>query len=245
MVAIPASFGTFQREELLGAARIANLDVSLCSSTLAVAAQYAAMERKLHHPESTKLVLIMNLGARWSEVGVVQMSASSLKVLAVGATRGHGGESITEALMSLVRDRADLPTHLSPDELQELREECEKAVKQLADCSQATITHPNQPIIVKRADLERIGGDLVGHLEDLIRRVVGKLSSQNVSVDSFGDILLVGGVSFDPVISNCMERMLQRPMNKSFHAKETVALGCARLANPRSFEYIDAADVAY
>lgn len=118
VISVPSSFTQTQRQALLDAATLANLNVlSLIDQTTASAVTYA-MTRA---PDGVKRLLIYDVGSRHTEVSAVEIETSrdesgrKRSVVVLGKESSEvGGDDFTNVVMGVLTDRFESAFHVDP-----------------------------------------------------------------------------------------------------------------------------------
>ena len=233
VITVPAYFNDAQRQATKDAGRIAGLEVRrIINEPTAAALAYGLDNGK------TQNVMVYDLGGGTFDVSLIRIGDGIVQVLATCGDNFLGGDDFDERIVTWLAEgfRADTGLDLTGDRvaMQRLREEAEKAKKEL---SAATQTEIHLPFILS-------GADGVHHLQrtltrakfeelcaDLIERtalpVRNALSDAHLSASDLDQVLLVGGSTRIPAVQAKVMRMVGLEPGKSLNPDECVALGAA------------------
>ena len=233
VITVPAYFNDAQRQATKDAGRIAGLEVRrIINEPTAAALAYGLDNGK------TQNVMVYDLGGGTFDVSLIRIGDGIVQVLATCGDNFLGGDDFDERIVTWLAEgfRADTGLDLTTDRvaMQRLREEAEKAKKEL---SAATQTEIHLPFILS-------GADGVHHLQrtltrakfeelcaDLIERtalpVRNALSDARLSASDLDQVLLVGGSTRIPAVQAKVMRMVGLEPGKSLNPDECVALGAA------------------
>ena len=233
----PANWGPYKRDLLQKAAEIAGLpSVVLVTEPQAAAISYASQERV----EEGAVVAVYDLGGGTFDAAVLRKEPDGGFTI-LGSPEGIerlGGIDIDAALFARVTEAVgDAYENLDPDDPQALA-----AVSRLRiDCTQAKegLSLDNEirvPVLLPSVQTEvRITRS---ELEEMIRPTLAEtvtaleraLRSASLSPSEVDHILLVGGSSRVPLVSQLVSSGLGRPVAVDAHPKHAVALGAAIVA---------------
>ena len=233
VITVPAYFNDAQRQATKDAGRIAGLEVRrIINEPTAAALAYGLDNGK------TQNVMVYDLGGGTFDVSLIRIGDGIVQVLATCGDNFLGGDDFDERIVTWLAEgfRNDTGLDLTADRvaMQRLREEAEKAKKEL---SAATQTEIHLPFILS-------GPDGVHHLQrtltrekfeelcaDLIERtalpVRNALSDAHLSASDLDQVLLVGGSTRIPAVQAKVMRMVGLEPSKSLNPDECVALGAA------------------
>jgi molecular chaperone DnaK len=236
-VSHPANWGPFKTDLLHQAVRLGNLDqrVLFITEPEAAAAFYAQQQRI----EPGAVVAVYDLGGGTFDAAVLRKTRTGFEIL--GRPEGIerlGGIDFDAAVFNHVsRALGGKLAELDEDEpaaiaaVARLREECTDAKEALSSDTDVTIPVllPNVSTEVRltRAELESM---VRPALYDSIEALKRALRSAAVTPEQLHSVLLVGGSSRMPIVSQLVGAELGRPVAVDAHPKHAVALGAARVA---------------
>lgn len=235
VVTHPANWGPLRRELLEQAVRHAGVEASYVTEPEAAAVHYAAAARV---PEGV-VVAVYDLGGGTFDATVLRKTAGGFELLGRpegverlggldfdAAVLGHVSGLLGPAWSTL--DPADPAT---AGAVLRLRHDCVLAKEALSEDADAAIpvTLPTVSTEVRltRSELEAMIRSPIEQSADALARAVAGASLTPQDIDR---ILLVGGSSRIPLVSQVLSSRFHRPLALDTHPKHAVALGAARLA---------------
>jgi actin-like ATPase involved in cell morphogenesis len=236
----PANWGPYKRELF---AQVPNLtgigQVGFVTEPEAAAAHYASQERL----EEGTVVAVYDLGGGTFDATVLRKRGQGFEILGTPeGIEGLGGIDFDEAVFGHV-DRAldGRLSQIDPDDpgavaaVVRLRQECVLAKEALSADTETVIPVllPSQQTEVRltRGELEEMVRPSIVSTIGSMRRA---LASASIAPENVDAVLLVGGSSRIPLVSQLVSAELGRPIAVDIHPKYGVALGAAALASGRS-----------
>jgi streptogramin lyase/actin-like ATPase involved in cell morphogenesis len=232
----PANWGPFKLDRLDQAIRLADLDgVTTLTEPEAAAIHYASNERV----EPGAVVAVYDLGGGTFDAAVLRKSSEGWEIL--GSPEGIeqlGGIDIDETVFEHVRQAVpdaftdlELGDGATAAAVARLRRDCVDAKEALSADTDVSIPvllpRINTEVRLTRAELESFIGP---RLQDTVGALNRALRSAGVQPDEVAAVLLVGGSSRIPYITQLVSAALHRPVAVDAHPKHAVALGAARAA---------------
>jgi actin-like ATPase involved in cell morphogenesis len=230
-VTYPASWGAYKLDLLRSAVRQVDLVVDLyVPEPVAAATSYAA-ERPV---AVGGLLAVYDLGGGTFDCCVVRRDPQGFEV--VGTPEGIerlGGIDFDEAVLDHVRrnvgtalDDLDADDPAAVAALAHLRRECREAKEVLSADADAAIgvllPGVTRTVRITRGELEAMIRPALAETVVALRRAVRTAA---VSADDLDAVLLVGGSSRIPLVSQLVAAELGRPVVVDAHPKDAVALG--------------------
>jgi actin-like ATPase involved in cell morphogenesis len=231
----PASWGPYRTELLAHAASSAGLTrVELVPEPVAAAVDYASRERVA----VGETIGVYDLGGGTFDASVVQRTDEGFELLGTpegidrlggidfdAAVLAHVDRVLDGALGGLGDDEASRSAAVR------IRRECIEAKEALSEDTE-TIVAVQLPdrlaeVHLTRDELETLIRPLVDETVVALERAV---RSAGLDPMELSQVLLVGGSSRIPLVSEAVTAGLGRPVAADAHPKHTVALGAARLA---------------
>ncbi|MDT7716575.1 MAG: molecular chaperone DnaK, partial [Pseudonocardiales bacterium] len=234
----PASWGTYKIRIIAKALGGTDLpDITFRTEPEAAAASYALSERI----ESGSTIAVYDLGGGTFDAAVVRKTGpTTLHVLGVPqGLDALGGADFDDAIMGHVLAAVPALTQLDPDDpatlaaTAALRRDCTEAKEALSSDTEVTIPvlAPGVQTHVRliRAEFEDMIRPQVEQTVEALRRA---LKSANVEPDDLDAVLLVGGSSRIPLVTQLISAELGRPVAIDADPKAAIALGAALCALP-------------
>ncbi|GAA5115503.1 Hsp70 family protein [Haloechinothrix salitolerans] len=233
----PANWGPFKRDRMHQAVRIAGLSQPFRFTTEPeAAAVFYAHEQRV---DPGSVVAVYDLGGGTFDATVLRKRTSGFEIL--GRPEGVeqlGGIDIDAAVFDHVsRTLGDTLDDLDEDDpadltaVARLKQECVEAKEALSADTDATIPVllPNTSTEVRltREELETTVRPMLHGTIEALRRA---LESAHVAANDLHSVLLVGGASRMPLVSQLVGSELGRPVAVDAHPKHAVAIGASWLA---------------
>lgn len=233
----PANWGGYKLELLEQAIRQANLsDVTTMTEPEAAVLHYAQLERV----PTGAVVAVFDLGGGTFDAAVVRKTENGTEFL--GRPEGIerlGGIDFDDAIFAFVRehlagsmDELNLDDPTTRTALERLRRECTEAKEALSADEAASIPVflPNvqTTIRITRSEFESL---IRPPLNQAIGALHRALESAGVQPSDLDAVLLAGGSSRIPLVSEMAGNELARPVAVDTHPKHVVAMGAALAAS--------------
>jgi molecular chaperone DnaK len=237
----PAVWGPTRRQQFGEVSRRAGLNSVTMVSEPEAAVASMVEARRLGVDD---VVVVYDLGGVTVDLTVVRVNDSGMEILGLPETlEGAGGADFDDLILTHVDgavhgalSRLDLSDPVAAGVLVGARAECVRAKETLSRSRAATVRVVGlngevTGVGLSRAQFEAmIQGPLKGTLSAL-RRVLG---SAGVRAGDLAGVVLVGGSSRIPLISQLLARSLGRPILTDEHPQHCIALGAAVIANGSS-----------
>jgi molecular chaperone DnaK len=236
VVTVPAYFSDAQRQATRDAGEIAGLEVvRILNEPTAAALAYGADR------QGDRTVLVYDLGGGTFDVSLVQVSGDVTEVLASHGHNHLGGDDLDQLLVDHVLSRfiATGAPDVRGDRraMSRLLRAAEEAKKRLSFEPYARLreehlaardgTPVHLDLEVSREEYERLVRHLVESTLDSVHRALADAGKQPGDVD---EILLVGGVTRTPLVSQLLRDTTGLAPRQEVHPDLCVALGAGVLA---------------
>lgn len=233
VITVPAYFNDAQRQATKDAGRIAGLNVlRIINEPTSAALAYG-----LDHGDLQK-ILVYDLGGGTFDVSIIEIGDNLIEVLATAGDNHLGGDDFDIRLADYIVSeyKKQEKTDLSKDAtaMQRVREEAEKAKKELSTASSVNINLPfittvhGEPkhldMNISRATFEELTNDLI---ERTVGPVTQALSDAGIATGELGMVLLVGGSTRMPAVAAKVRQLTGKEPSKNLNPDECVALGAA------------------
>lgn len=233
VVTVPAYFNDSQRQATKDAGQIAGLNVLRVVNEPTAAALAYGLEK-----EADRVVAVYDLGGGTFDISVLEIQKGVFEVKSTNGDTHLGGEDFD---INLVRHivqsfKKESGLDLSNDRMaiQRIREAAEKAKIELSSSLQTEINlpfitadasgakHINQKMT--RSNLESLVDPLVGRTVEPVRKA---LKDANLQASEIQDIILIGGMTRMPKVTDSVKSIFGREPAKSVNPDEAVAIGAA------------------
>ncbi|HEY4031764.1 MAG TPA: molecular chaperone DnaK [Caulobacteraceae bacterium] len=233
VITVPAYFNDAQRQATKDAGRIAGLEVLRIINEPTAAALAYGLEKS-----DGKKIAVYDLGGGTFDVSILEIGDGVFEVKATNGDTFLGGEDFDLRLVDYLADefKKDAGVDLRKDKLalQRLKEEAEKAKKELSSASQYDV---NLPFISMNAsgplhlNIKLTRAKLEALVEDLIMRTIGPceqaLKDAGLKKSEIDEVVLVGGMTRMPKVVEAVKEFFGREPHKGVNPDEVVALGAA------------------
>ena len=233
VVTVPAYFNDSQRQATKDAGQISGLNVLRVVNEPTAAALAYGLEK-----EADRVVAVYDLGGGTFDISILEISNGVFEVKSTNGDTHLGGEDFDIVLVRhLVQQfKKEQGIDLSNDRMaiQRIREAAEKAKIELSSSSQTDI---NLPFItadasgpkhinskLSRSQLEQLVDPLIGRTIDPVRKA---LKDANLQAKDIQDVILVGGMTRMPKVTESVKGIFGRDPAKSVNPDEAVAIGAA------------------
>jgi len=233
VVTVPAYFNDSQRQATKDAGQIAGLNVLRVVNEPTAAALAYGMEK-----ENDRVVAVYDLGGGTFDISVLEIQKGVFEVKSTNGDTHLGGEDFDIHLVRFIVEqfKKESGVDLSNDRMaiQRVREAAEKAKIELSSSLQTEISlpfisagpggalHINQKMT--RAQLESLVDPLISRTTEPVRKA---LKDANLQASDIQDIILVGGMTRMPKVTESVKAMFGRDPAKSVNPDEAVAIGAA------------------
>ncbi len=238
VITVPAYFNDAQRQATKDAGKIAGLNVlRLVNEPTAAALAYGLSETG----DDNKNIVVYDLGGGTFDVSILEIGDGVVEVKATNGDTFLGGEDFDQKIIEhlIAEFKKDNGIDLSKDKmaLQRLKDEAEKAKKELSSSQSIDISCPfitmdeNGPkhlqITLTRAKLESLVSNLV---ERTLEPCKLAMKDAGISVSEIDEVILVGGQTRMPKVQETVEKFFGKAPNKGVNPDEVVAIGAATQA---------------
>jgi len=233
VITVPAYFNDAQRQATKDAGKIAGLEVLRIINAPTAAALAYGLEKK-----DGKKIAVYDLGGGTFDISILEIGDGVFEVLATNGDTFLGGEDFDMRIVDYLADefKKDQGIDLRKDKLalQRLKEEAEKAKKELSTTTQYEV---NLPFITadasgpKHLNMKLSRAKLESLVEDLVKRTVdpskAALKDAGLSAGDIDEVILVGGMTRMPKVQETVKQFFGKEPHKGVNPDEVVALGAA------------------
>ena len=233
VITVPAYFDDSQRKATQDAGRIAGLNVLRIINEPTAAAVAYGLDN-----EAPQKILVYDLGGGTFDVSIIEIEDGTFTVLATGGDTRLGGDDFDGRIVDwLVQefkktDRIDLTR--DPAAMGRLKEEAEKAKKELSSAPSAAINLPFIAVgkdgphhidaTLSRPQFEMMTADLLART---VEPVQNALRDAGLAPADLGRVLLVGGSTRMPAVARQVKELLGKEPSHTLNPDECVAMGAA------------------
>ncbi len=233
VITVPAYFNDAQRQATKDAGRIAGLDVLRIINEPTAAALAYGLDKS-----GNKTIAVYDLGGGTFDVSLLEIGDGVFEVLSTNGDTFLGGEDfdlrIVDFLAAEFKKEQGIDLKADKLALQRLKEEAEKAKKELSSTSQYEVNLPfitadatgpkHLNIKLTRAKFESLVQDLVDRTIEPCRKALKDAGKTAADID---EVVLVGGMTRMPAVQEAVKKFFGKEPHKGVNPDEVVAIGAA------------------
>jgi molecular chaperone DnaK len=233
VITVPAYFNDAQRQATKDAGQIAGLEVLRVINEPTAAALAYGLDRS-----DSSVIAVYDLGGGTFDISILEMQKGVFEVKSTNGDTHLGGEDFDIILLNhiLAEFKKESGIDLSQDRIaiQRIRETAEKAKIELSSTTQTEI---NLPYITadasgpKHINMKLGRVQLENLVESLIKRTIEPckkaLSDAAVKASEIDEVILVGGMTRMPKVSDTVKSIFGREPSKGVNPDEAVAIGAS------------------
>lgn len=233
VITVPAYFDDSQRQATKDAGKIAGLEVKRIINEPTAAALAYGLEGK-----KDEKIAVFDLGGGTFDVSVLELGDGVFEVRSTNGDTHLGGEDfdnrIVNHFLDVFKQQEGIDLKNDKAAMQRLKDEAEKAKKELSSTSETEI---NLPFITADADgpkhfeykltrskLEELVADLIDRLADPVHKALKDADMKPSDID---EIVLVGGMTRMPAVVEKVKSIFGKDPLKGVNPDEVVAVGAA------------------
>jgi molecular chaperone DnaK len=233
VITVPAYFDDSQRQATKDAGKIAGLEVKrIINEPTAAALAYGLDKGK------EEKIVVFDLGGGTFDVSILQLGDSVFEVLSTNGDTHLGGEDFDMRIVNHFVDEfkkvAGIDVKSDKAAMQRLKEEAEKAKKELSTTEVADI---NLPFLTADADgpkhfeYKLTRAKLIELVQDLIDKTAEPatkaLKDAGLSASDINEVVLVGGMTRMPAVIEKVKEIFGKDPKQGVNPDEVVAVGAA------------------
>uniref|UniRef100_A0AC34FEW0 Uncharacterized protein n=1 Tax=Panagrolaimus sp. ES5 TaxID=591445 RepID=A0AC34FEW0_9BILA len=234
VLTVPAYFTSEQKEKILEAAKMADLEVLqlICEPTAAAIAY--GME---HAYINNEILFVFDMGGGTFDITIIKIQNSKdFTVIALGGDSHLGGRDFDGLIVDWMLKELEKQIGkivLSPrkkHKMNEMAKEAKEALSQAVDAALqlSELDNNASDVTFTRKDFEKAANELLEKVKDSI---ITTLKCRQLKQQEINHVLFVGGASKMPMIANILKALFKEAkFSSSIKAEEIVALGATRLA---------------
>ena len=234
VITVPAYFNDAQRQATKDAGKIAGLEVLRIINEPTAAALAYGLDKKT----GGQKIAVYDLGGGTFDISILEIGDGVFEVLSTNGDTFLGGEDFDMRIVEYLATefKKDQGIDLRKDKLalQRLKEEAEKAKKELSSTSSYEV---NLPFITadasgpKHLTMKLSRAKFESLVEDLVKRTVNPckeaLKDAGLSPGDIDEVILVGGMTRMPKVQETVKTFFGKDPHKGVNPDEVVALGAA------------------
>ncbi|MDO9456992.1 molecular chaperone DnaK [Nocardioides sp.] len=234
VITVPAYFSDAQRQATKEAGEIAGLTVSRIVNEPTAAALAYGLDKG-----DDQTILVFDLGGGTFDVSLLEIGEGVVEVKATSGDNHLGGDDwdnkVVEWMVTKFKNANGVDLAADKIAKQRLQEAAEKAKIELSSSSETTIhlpyiTHGESGPLhfeekLTRSEFQKLTADLLDRTKAPFKNV---LKDGGVAVDKIDHVVLVGGSTRMPAVSEVVKDLLGgKEPNKGVNPDEVVAIGAA------------------
>ena len=233
VITVPAYFNDAQRQATKDAGKIAGLEVKRIINEPTAAALAYGLDK-----DNNKKIAVYDLGGGTFDISILEIGDGVFEVKATNGDTFLGGEDFDQKIVDYLADefKRETGVDLRQDKLalQRLREEGEKAKKELSSVAQYDVNLPfismnasgplHLNLKLTRAKLESLVDELITRSIEPCRQA---LKDAGLKASDIDEVVLVGGMTRMPKVQEAVKAFFGREPHKGVNPDEVVALGAA------------------
>ncbi len=233
VITVPAYFDDSQRQATKDAGKIAGLEVKRIINEPTAAALAYGLESK-----KDEKIVVFDLGGGTFDVSVLELGDGVFEVRSTNGDTHLGGEDfdnrIVNHFLEVFNNEEGIDLKSDKAAMQRLKDEAEKAKKELSTTSQYEINLPfitadadgpkHFEYTLSRAKLEELVADLIDRLAGPVEKALkdAKLSAKDIE-----EVVLVGGMTRMPAVVEKVKSIFGKDPMQGVNPDEVVAIGAA------------------
>jgi molecular chaperone DnaK len=233
VITVPAYFNDAQRQATKDAGKIAGLEVLRIINEPTAAALAYGMDKA-----GNRTIAVYDLGGGTFDVSILEIGDGVFEVRSTNGDTFLGGEDFDMRIVDYLADefKKEKGVDLRKDKLalQRLKEEAEKAKKELSTTATFEV---NLPFITMDAtgplhlNLKLTRSKLEALVDELVARTIAPckaaLKDAGLTAADIDEVVLVGGMTRMPMVQEAVKQFFGKEPHKGVNPDEVVALGAA------------------
>ena len=235
VITVPAYFSDSQRQATKDAGQIAGLEVKRIINEPTAAALAYGLDKE---DDDSHKIMVFDLGGGTFDISILELGDGVFEVMATNGDNSLGGDDFDQKIIDYLAEefKKENGVDLRDDNmsLQRLKEEAEKAKKELSSVASTNINLPfitatnegpkHLNMDLTRAKFDELTSDLV---ERTLTPVKKALSDAGLSASDIEKVILVGGSTRIPAVQDAVKKLTGKDSHKGVNPDEVVALGAA------------------
>lgn len=233
VITVPAYFNDAQRKATKDAGQIAGLDVKrIINEPTAAALAYGFDKKK------NEKIAVFDFGGGTFDISILEVGDDVVEVKSTDGDSHLGGKDIDQKIIGWIAEEykkeSGIDVRSDALALQRLDEAAEKAKIELSTATESEINIPfitsdasgPRHLLLKmsRAKLEELTAEFIDRAMIITKRA---MEASPFKIADLNEVILVGGQTRMPAISDAVKKFFNREPNKSINPDEVVALGAA------------------
>jgi len=233
VITVPAYFTDSQRQATKDAGIIAGLDVlRIINEPTAAALAY------VHERKGNAQIAVYDWGGGTFDISLLRVDSDIAEVLSTRGNNVLGGADVDQTIVKWLSkqflDETGIDVTGDSVVMQRLRDAAERAKIELSSTTSTEVHLPfltadetgpkHLQAVLTRADFEGMAQPL---FDATIAECQQAMEDAKIKPGDIDEVIMVGGSSRIPKIQDMVVELFGRPLNKSLHPDEVVAIGAA------------------
>ncbi len=233
VITVPAYFSDAQRKATKDAGKIAGFEVKrIINEPTAAALAYGFDKKK------DEQIAVYDYGGGTFDISILEVADDVIEVKSTDGDVHMGGEDIDQKVVKWIASEFKKESGIDVTKdvlaLQRLKESAEKAKHELSTAVETEINIPfitsdasgPKHLLLKltRAQLEDLAREYIEKSIEITKRAI---EASPFKVEDIDEIILVGGQTRMPAITEAVKKFFGKEPNKSINPDEVVAMGAA------------------
>jgi molecular chaperone DnaK len=233
VITVPAYFNDSQRQATKDAGKIAGLEVLRIINEPTAAALAYGLDKK-----TNQKIAVYDFGGGTFDVSVLEVGDNVVEVLSTNGDTHLGGDNVDERLIDFLvaefKKQTSIDVSKDAMAMQRLKEAAEKAKIELSSQTKVDINLPyltadqtgpkHLALSIMRSQFEQMIMDIIDRTIEPCRAA---MKDANLSVDQIDEVVMVGGSTRIPLVSEKVKAFFKKEPNRSVNPDEVVAIGAA------------------
>lgn len=235
VITVPAYFNDAQRQATKDAGKIAGLEVKRIINEPTAAALAYGLDKE---GKTDEKIAVFDLGGGTFDVSILELGDGVFEVKSTNGDTHLGGEDFDMAIVNhfIEEFKNEHGIDITSDKaaMQRLKEEAEKAKKELSSSQETDINLPfltadadgpkHFEYKLTRAKLESLVSDLISKVDGPVNAA---LKDAGMSAGDIDEVILVGGMTRMPAVVARVEKLFGKKPKQGVNPDEVVAVGAA------------------
>jgi len=233
VITVPAYFNDSQRQATKDAGQIAGMNVLRVINEPTAAALAYGLEK-----DEDKVIAVYDLGGGTFDISVLEIQKGVFEVKSTNGDTLLGGEDFDNAIIQHIaaefKKQSGIDVSKDIQAVQRIKEAAENAKIELSSSTQTDINLPYLTMDAtgpKHLNLKMTRAQFEGIVDKLLQRTVEPcnkaIKDSEFSKNEINEVLLVGGMTRMPKVSEIVQNVFGKPASKSVNPDEAVAIGAA------------------
>ena len=233
IITVPAYFDDSQRQATKDAGKIAGLEVKrIINEPTAAALSYGLDKNK------DEKIVVFDLGGGTFDVSILELGDGVFEVKSTNGDTHLGGEDfdnvIVDYFLDTFKSESGIDLRNDAAAMQRIKDEAEKAKKELSSATQVEITLPfitadadgpkHFETTLARAKLEELVQPMIDRLAGPVQKA---LDDAKLKASDINEVVLVGGMTRMPAVVAKVKELFGKDPMQGVNPDEVVAVGAA------------------